>query len=990
MMVLAMSSAISMRAQTDVTSKYLDNPDFAARFAAWENAGSFTYNTANTFSKSNGDVWMEKYVAKGSKLGTNQGMYQKLSNMTTGTYTLIAGAQHINQNNTSAICTGGLIYANDATTEVHEADDYSVEFTVVNGKATVGAKLTSATGNWFCIDNFRLIYNGVDNSKIDAELDKVIAKAEGVYKEGGKTAGELLAAIDKVKALKGKGAEGVSEAVTALQKATITFRIENATGSTPKVTTHPYVAMGTTIALGRLTVSGSAAEKGFCWSKHPNPTILDETSTLYYSNNGNIYHMENLEPGTIYYVRAYARTSTWKVGYGEVVKIATLPKGTVNYSYDFAGDEQQNRRINSASAETVWMYNNLSNIRGFYLQVHYVWGAGAGDGTADCSYGGWMRVSQKEAYQQTGTILHETNHGVGVGTTGEWYNNANLRAETSRGLWLGPRATSMVRFFDNSSTSTLTGDGTHMWPYGINGAHEDSYQPSNKPLYYANILITHALHQDGLPCSSSVGFATPAYVFTQMDSVKYYIKCEEKTCGGLTSYLGMTSTGLVKNFETEDVFGNDDCAWYIGYDPKTCYYTFYNIGQERYLTFSSNTIKGVKKTTPGSSEKFHLMPSRQSSTLSNYSGSSFWVLSSSGHSALEGSTTFNKSTSSYNTVTSGYNASNSAASQRWFLMTEQETKTFEDAAIKVVADELEELLKNAAATVETPHTSAIVGTDTQEFDDAINTTIEAIQSSKDNYKTTSEIKDAINSLKDAITTFLSGVKITDPSKPFNLTYFLVNPGLTENSNGWSTTATINYGCAEFYQKSADFSQTTSLKMPAGTYEVRAQAFQRSKAYADAYKDYQAGTDEVKAQLYVKTKNTLVKNIFDDAQSTSPGSGSVAVATKVYIPNNMQSASYFFKKNLYDNCVMVTTSTAATMKLGIKTGTSNNGSWTMFDNFRLFSYGNMTQEEILPVKSVSADPERGNADTKIYDLSGRRVSTPGSRGIFIVNGKKVVF
>ena len=163
-----------------------------------------------------------------------------------------------------------------------------------------------------------------------------------------------------------------------------------------------------------------------------------------------------------------------------------------------------------------------------------------------------------------------------------------------------------------------------------------------------------------------------------------------------------------------------------------------------------------------------------------------------------------------------------------------------------------------------------------------------------------------------------------------------------------------------------------------------------KAYADAYKDYQAGTDEVKAQLYVKTKNTLIKNIFDDAQSTSPGSGSVAVATKVYIPNNMQSASYFFRKGLYDNSVMVTTSTAATMKLGIKTGTSNNGSWTMFDNFRLFSYGNMTQEEILPVKSVSADPERGNADTKIYDLSGRRVSTPGSRGIFIVNGKKVVF
>lgn len=989
MMVLAMSSAISMRAQTDVTNKYLDNPDFAARFAAWENAGGFTYNTANTFSKSKGDVWMEKYVAKGSKLGTNQGMFQKLLNLTTGTYTLIAGAQHINQSNTSATCTGGLIYANDVTTEVHESNDYSVEFTVVNGKATVGTKLTSATGNWFCVDNFRLIYNGVDNSKIDAELDKVIAEAEGVYKEGGKTAEALLAAIDKVKALKGKGAEGVSEAVNELQKATITFRIENASGTTPKVTTHPYVAMGTTIALGRLTVTGTAVEKGFCWSKHPNPTILDETSTLYYTNNGSIYHMDNLEPATIYYVRAYARTSGWKVAYGDVVKIATLPRGTVNYSYDFAGDEQQNRRINSASAETVWMYNNLSNIRGFYLQVHYVWGAGAGDGTADCSYGGWMRVSQKEAYQQTGTILHETNHGVGVGTTGSWYNNADLRSETSRGLWLGPRATSMVRFFDNNTTSQINGDGTHMWPYGINGAHEDSYQPSNKALYYANILITHALHQDGLPCSSSVGFATPAYVFTQMDSVKYYIKCENNDCGGLTSYLGMTSAGTLKNFETEDIFGNDDCAWYIGFDPKTSYYTFYNIGQDKYLTISSNTIKGVKKTTPGSGEKFHLMPSRQESTMSNYSGSSYWILSASGHYALEGSTTYSKSTASYNTSTSGFNASNGATAQRWYLMAADETKSFEDAAIKVIADELDALLKNAAKTVATPHTSAIEGTDTQDIDDAINTTIEAIQSAKDNYKTTSEIKDAIATLQTAITTFLSSAKITDPSKPFDLTYFLINPNFDKDSNGWSTAATINYSCAEFFQKSADINQTTSEKMPPGTYEVRAQAFQRSKAYADAYKDYQAGTDEVKAQLYVKTKNTVIKNIFDDAQTTSPGSGSVAVATKVYIPNNMQSASYFFKKGLYDNSVKVTTTVSATMKLGIKTNISSTGSWTIFDNFRLLSYGNMTQEELTPVESVTIAPGTVN-DTKIYDLSGRQVSTPTGRGIFIVNGKKVVY
>jgi len=73
--------ALKASAQTDVTSTYMENADFGARFAAWVNAGSFTYNTATTFAGASGEVWMEKWVSSGNRLGSNAGMYQDLKDL---------------------------------------------------------------------------------------------------------------------------------------------------------------------------------------------------------------------------------------------------------------------------------------------------------------------------------------------------------------------------------------------------------------------------------------------------------------------------------------------------------------------------------------------------------------------------------------------------------------------------------------------------------------------------------------------------------------------------------------------------------------------------------------------------------------------------------------------------------------------------------------------------------------------------------------------
>ena len=970
-LALMVLMGLTASAQKDVTSK-IDNPDFEARFAGWENA-NMTFQTNTSFKQKNGMVYMEKYVNSGSKVGTVS-IKQTVENLEAGTYTLVVGAQNIQQGK-DAKQTGAFVYAGNEQVEVVDSSEYRVVFTVVTGRAEIGFNTKSCTGNWVCVDNFRLYYNGVVKDSINLELQRLIDEGESVVGDG-VTGPALQTAIDNAKTLLTN--EGDYEAAAkALVRATLEYRISNATGTTPKVTTGTFIPTGVTIALGRMTVSGTAKERGFCWSTEPNPTVLDNRSTRYFTNNGNIYCMEHLKPATVYYVRAYAMTSGFQVGYGDVVKIATLPESNMTVVYDNAGDEQTNFRIASAVNEVYWLYHHLTNVRGFNLNVHYVPGAGAGGGTADCSYGGWMRVSQNTPYQQTGTILHETNHGVGVGTTAEWYNNSNLRAETSRGLWLGPRANQMVQFLDNSKSATLTGDNTHMWPYGINGAQEDTYNPESTILYYANSMTTHALHQDGLICSSSVGFATPAYVFQQDDDTKYFIKGES---ADKTNFLSVTNTGAL-SMKPYDADNADDFAWHITYDPKTSYYIFQHVGTGKYLTATTanytTTIKTATKTSPTTTEKFHLLPARAEISIGGFTGTGYWITYNRGEYVLQEGAT--------NTSTTTLNFANSATNQRWLFLSQDQMQAYSEAALKTSLEKLNTLIANVEKTVETPHLSKDEATELSAIDEEINSLLGDVKTAKEGYTTPTEVATAISDVEAAFLKFLGQVKVENMANPIDLTFLIVNPGLDTSSEGWSTNATNSYSCCEFYETTFDFNQTTSLKMPAGTYELRVQAFQRPGSATNTYTDFVTnGTDNVNANIYLKTKSQKVKNIWADAQSRSLG-GSTSNSGGKYVPNNMQAAGKWFAAGWYENNVLVKTTTAATMKFGIRGTVSNSYYWTCFDNFRLFYYGDYTIDDVTPVEDIlNTEP---SVRSQYYDLSGRRVTRPTS-GIYIVNGKKV--
>lgn len=496
-------------------------------------------------------------------------------------------------------------------------------------------------------------------------LKKAINTASRINTSGKEGAEELAAAIAAAEAVRDNDnatPEEMLAAAKAMEDATLAYRIANGTGADPTARTLGVV-QGATEIFARGAFSGTAKEKGFCYSENPEPTIADNRTTESYSNNGDIYVMADVKPATVYYVRAYIITSGYKLAYGDVVKTVTRPLGNVTYDYDNAGDDATNARITTACETAVWMWNNITGLRNFHLSAHYVPGAGAGDGTADCSYGGYMRISQNTPYQKAGTVLHEGSHGQGVINYTDWVNPI-YRTNGDRGDWLGPRVDRVVKFLDNNPSAKLHGDNIHMWPYGINGAGEDTGAPM---LYRANALIVGALAEDAIE-TPNMDFKKPAYSFTQYDDQRYYLKSEATNRGLATSFLRQSSaTGVsLEAMSADEAFENDSCAWYVEFNPNTCYYTFKNVATGKYLSIGhSGTL-----STNASNATYQLMGSRNQTSVDDYTfaGTSYWLIAPGNYTAVNATASGAASTP--------FNHADEATTQRWLILTRDEVAKF--------------------------------------------------------------------------------------------------------------------------------------------------------------------------------------------------------------------------------------------------------------------------------------------------------------------------
>lgn len=93
-----------------------------------------------------------------------------------------------------------------------------------------------------------------------------------------------------------------------------------------EITTNSAKCGGSVIAIGNYTIGAC----GVCWSETPSPTINDFFTTDTQGEGEFTSLMKNLKPGTKYFVRAYAKTSSDPM-YGEELDFTTeaLPETTV-------------------------------------------------------------------------------------------------------------------------------------------------------------------------------------------------------------------------------------------------------------------------------------------------------------------------------------------------------------------------------------------------------------------------------------------------------------------------------------------------------------------------------------------------------------------------------------------------------------------------------------------------------------------------------------
>lgn len=768
----------------------------------------------------------------------------------------------------------------------------------------------------------------------------------------------------------------------------------------PTVTTDTRYARGATQAFFRGTFkangSNTISQRGICYSsENTEPTIDDSKNNGTFTNSGIIFRLTDLIPGSKYYARAYAICKDGTVGYGETIKFYTLPKGNITWGYDNGGNADENARINEAVGSCVDYWNNLTNITGLYLNVHY----GAQTPTADCSYGGWMRVGPNASYQRTGTIMHEALHAIGVGTTDLWYGSTSpLRAGSGTGEWLGTRATELIRFWDNNTTGTLKGDGTHLWPYGINGAHEDD---GTEKLYTINSLIAQAVGEDGLPCTYERSFGSPHYAFPCDDDVKYYIKNEHTNFGFYTSYLVETNDHKLKweELSADQAVANDAAAWYFSFDPTKQYYQLRNAATGYYITYTGSGTSGIftkqiSETT--SAQDFHLLRSRIDVTGSDGNkvtdAHSYWMIHPNNATSTPPALV---AVANGNLSTTGFNLANNAKSQRWLILTQAEALALDQNGLSASKSTFNALDTKLQALLATPHAEISAGTD-NDFSQKLSE-VEALVSTA---VSPSQFDTYIEQLTSAAKTWLAQVYATNTDQPFEVSFLLKNPSMESNTEGWTISAGSTFDCheAEFYENLCNVTQTPT-SMPVGTYILKAKAFQRPGSYADVYADYTAGTDNVGGRLYLENSSKYyvkVKNIMADRSATKLHADDKQMADGTWIPNTMASAEAHFNEGYYENIVEHYLATAGNMKLGlIAANNVGTACWIVFTNFRLYSLGAATREEIEAGSGIQAINTETNVSEAIYNLNGQRIDN-GSMGTtqpaaagFYLKGRRII-
>ena len=164
-------------------------------FTGWTNNGFAGPQSATHTNSENGVTiqnFLEKWVAHPAML-PNAGISQTITNLPNGRYTLKADAIACYQDASKPTVKGVSLYADggsyndiECSTLPGTPQNFMVNFTVLNGLATIGFKVENTNANWVAVDNFKLIFYGKDANIIKTALAETVAKANLLVEDGGK------------------------------------------------------------------------------------------------------------------------------------------------------------------------------------------------------------------------------------------------------------------------------------------------------------------------------------------------------------------------------------------------------------------------------------------------------------------------------------------------------------------------------------------------------------------------------------------------------------------------------------------------------------------------------------------------------------------------------------------------------------------------------------------------------------------------------------
>lgn len=443
----------------------------------------------------------------------------------------------------------------------------------------------------------------------------------------------------------------------------------------------------------------------------------------------------------------------------------------------------------------------------------------------------------------------------------------------------------------------------------------------------------------------------------------------------------------LKELSSEDVLTNDSAAWHVIFNAEKSLYRFKNVATGHVITYDTRTSSMRTGEASGATDDalFHLMRGRKD-VVEGSSVRGYWMIHNDGSESPKVMSAENGSI----LTTATYNLGNDATAQRWLILDKNTMESIEMQAKKDYSKQLDDYLDLVKKLRSTPHREDIAGTD-KVFDDGL----EAIKSRRLTATSAGKLSRLVAEAHALAYNFLSHVTPLSKYEPFDLTFMVMNPGM-DQLTGWTGKPALNHSSGEFYQATFDFNQTVS-NLPVGSYQLRVQAFQRPGSAETAYQAHMSGDDKVTTEIYLGDRSCKVKQAVTEARETPIGVGNESMLPSnpaKYIPNDMLSASEYFANGLYENNVSARVETEnSSLKLGIRCTFSDNMYWSIFDNFRLYYFGNMPFDEVMPVKKIQVQTQ--SVSDRVFTIDGRAINMHGKgveslpHGVYIIGGKKVV-